>query len=439
MRTLTGQICLLAGLAAGLVLAAPVVRAKSLQICVDVQIKTYQIEAPSPAPPPGSPKIAPPRRTPAPPAPAPALGPRPAQGPSADSPAARQPSTAPPASARGWENPFGRSRVGGGASTEASSTRARRRAVSRPYRRAWSPYPYPPDAYLKRLVEHFVTHEDGYEAVAQGCAERIQIELYPLQRGWTAFARYSRRAQEEKVDVVQYEELPRFAERVVRALLFGKDIATTADLRTILGADSIRRYRTIKGMHFFTFAIGTAIRVGMLPTYQRDTSEVKADLRDMEPLAIALGYRGRFNAWGLDIAARGGVGLQRLSLRADAQGNHERHVDLGGLFDVTLHFLRYHRPHGMISFYYGGGAMFDLTVLESILPAGSREDRERIVGGGLNIDGVLGFEFMRASGAQFFIQLCLSLPTWVFNSQSRHSDRIRTYMPEASVAVGLML
>jgi hypothetical protein len=288
-------------------------------------------------------------------------------------------------------------------------------------------------------VEHYVTHEPGYAAVDEGCTERITVELYPLKKGWTAFARYSGREREEKVDVLYYDELPRFAERVVAALLYGKDIATTATLRTVLQADSVRRYRTIKGLHYFSFAIGGAVRVAELPSYDRDNQAVSEKWRVLTPLTFAMGYRGRFNAWALDSYVRGSVGLQRLSLQADAGGNHVGHVDLGGMFDVALHFLRYYEPHGMISFYYGAGAQFDLTVLTSIRPSMADGERDQIVGGGLNVDLVIGFEFLRASGVQFFLQLVAAAPVWIFDNQSRYSRHIEAYTPEVGLALGILL
>jgi hypothetical protein len=133
------------------------------------------------------------------------------------------------------------------------------------------------------------------------------------------------------------------------------------------------------------------------------------------------------------------VGLQRLSLQADTAGNHAGHVDLGGGFDLGLHFLRYYAPHGMISLYYGAGAQFDLTVLTSIKPASAGDERDLITGGGLNVDLVIGFEFMRASAVQFFLQLVASAPVWAFDNQSPYSRHIKAYVPEVGLALGLLL
>ena len=61
-----------------------------------------------------------------------------------------------------------------------------------------------------------VTHDAAYEAVAQGCAERMTVELYPIQGGWTVFGRFSRFAREEKVDAVQADELSALADSFAR-------------------------------------------------------------------------------------------------------------------------------------------------------------------------------------------------------------------------------
>jgi hypothetical protein len=225
---------------------------------------------------------------------------------------------------------------------------------------------------------------------------------------------------------------------VVSALLTGKSMAATANLRTILKADSLRQYRTIKGTHHFTFALGAAPKGALLPTYDGVRGVVAKKIRFLTPLTFALGYRGRFNAWGIDTYVRGGVGLQRESAIRNTEGGH---VDLDGLFGVGLHFLRYTQPHGMISFYYGAGALFDLTFFSAIEPRGSNPERERFVGGGLNLNFIIGFEFMRASAAQFFIQLVASAPVYVVEVSPEagpNSQRVTTWLPELAATVGIM-
>jgi hypothetical protein len=358
----------------------------------------------------------------------------------------------------GWPDPFSRKKKAAAAKSTRPAVRVVRRVNDAGRKRVGSParywyrrlgltprrasrYPYPPDAYLKRLVEHFVTHEKGYAAVQKGCSARIQIELYPFKDGWTVFARYTRRQQEEKVDILEYEEFPRFAERVVLALLYGKHIEDTANLKTVLKADSLREYRTIKGTHHFTFTLGSAVKVGMMPTAIKDPEDpsgygLDQKWRVVTPLTFSMGYRGRFNAWGIDAYVRGGVGLNRSSILSNPGGGH---MDVGGLFGVGLNFLRYHRPHGMMTFYYGAGALFDLTVFNVIRPEDTRagDDRDQLTGGGLNLNAVIGFEFMRASPAQFYIQLVGSFPVYIFEIESEWS-KLRTYLPEASAQVGIM-
>ena len=63
---------------------------------------------------------------------------------------------------------------------------------------AYLPIGQTPVIYLKRLIEHFITHRKGYVAVQKGCDEHIRVELYPLAEGWTLFARYTGNGREER-------------------------------------------------------------------------------------------------------------------------------------------------------------------------------------------------------------------------------------------------
>ncbi len=429
-------------------------QAAPVKICVDVRIQTYR-PRPRPARPAARPATKPASKPASKPALRPAtkpgakpatVAPRPVTQPGSTQPGSTQPgakpaTVAPRPASTAWRYPLVRSSPVA-VLRKVPASRWRQRRTWRRSPRRTSAYPYPPQAYLKWLVEHYVTHAKGFLAVERGCSARISIEMYPIRGGWTVFARYSRRADEEKVDRLEFGEFTRFAERVVSALLQGKDMAATANLRTILKADSLRQYRTIKGTHHFTFALGAAPKLAILPTYVGGdpalVPTVEQHVRLLTPLTFAMGYRGRFNAWGIDACVRGGVGLQRESAVRNTVGGH---VDLDGLFGLGLHFLRYHRPHGMISFYYGAGALFDLTFFSAINPTSYGSDRERFVGGGLNLNVVLGFEFMRASAAQFFIQLVASAPIYLVEvapDAGPNAMRVRTYVPELAATVGIM-
>src|SRR5262249_360575 len=103
-----------------------------------------------------------------------------------------------------------------------------------------------PVAYLKRLIEYHVTHEPGFESVDKGGAESLLVEVYSVQKGWTVFARFSKNAREEKVDVLRLDELGVFAERVTTALLRDRSISETLTRTTVLRADSDEHVRQIK-------------------------------------------------------------------------------------------------------------------------------------------------------------------------------------------------
>ncbi len=127
-----------------------------------------------------------------------------------------------------------------------------------------------PMLYLKRLMEHFVTHEPGHVAVQHGCQERIQVELYPLHEGWTVFARYSRHGREERVDQLFPQELSQFAERAVLALLHDDPISTTIKRDNVLRSDSEKSVQRIAGTTHWTLGLGTQVRGGMFDTLQAD-------------------------------------------------------------------------------------------------------------------------------------------------------------------------
>ena len=90
-----------------------------------------------------------------------------------------------------------------------------------------------PLAYLKRLVEYSVSHENGFVAVETSCDETMTFQLYPLLEGWTAFARYTGTGREERIDRLAPEELSQFAERAATALLYGKPISATIKRGTL--------------------------------------------------------------------------------------------------------------------------------------------------------------------------------------------------------------
>src|SRR5882672_5504359 len=146
-----------------------------------------------------------------------------------------------------------------------------------------------PILYLKRLMEYHVTHEPGFESVGKGCAETLVVELYSVKNGWTAFARYSGNAREEKVDVVRLDELGVFAERVTTALLRDKTVSQTLTRTTVLRADSDEHSRQVKVRTHFLLGIGSGVRVGELPTAPNPEDPAEMQFRAETPLGFAIG------------------------------------------------------------------------------------------------------------------------------------------------------
>jgi len=299
-----------------------------------------------------------------------------------------------------------------------------------------NPHELDPTQYLRRLLEYEVTHEPGFAAVDDRCEQRITVELYPLESGWTVFARYTGTEREEKVDHAELDEFAELAQRVVFALLRNKPITHTITRENVLRADSEQNLRTINGTGHLLFGMGTAMRVANLPTAQtRDTAPAN-ERRFITPVSIQIGYRRKLRAWGLDA-------FGRLNLGTEATGVHSN--DLGGHVDYSksgllgLHFLHYTDAPGVNSFYFGGGAAFEIAQFQVIRPVAQRtiDSRDSLVGGGLNIDLLVGYEFLRTSSVHFFGQLEANAPAYVLKTES-DSGGINTWMPGLTAEIGVI-
>jgi hypothetical protein len=401
---------------------APSGRKGQISVCVDVQLKSWKAPPPLPAPP--TPAAPPASQAPQTPADAPAGQPTEPTSPGS-TPEAPPAAVSPPP----VPNP----------TTDTAGTLAPRRprpAPTLPPSPSDDPFAVQPQRYLQRMVEYEVTHEVGFEAVPSGCRERLTVEMYPLPDGWTVFARYSGTAREEKIDRVQGDELAALAQRLTDALLYDKSVAETINRQTVLRADSEARMRMIDGRGYFTLALGTSLRVASLPTASGTSAPVVEDWRLLTPLDIQLGYRGKYQAWGLEAFARGLVGLNERAARRNELGGH---ADFSKGLQAGLHFLRYLTPEGMNSTYLGGGASFELSSYDVILASADRgsDDREGLLTGGLNADFVIGYEFMRASAVHFFTQLDVQLPTYVIDTEN-DAGGIETYAPGATLQIGIV-
>jgi hypothetical protein len=296
-----------------------------------------------------------------------------------------------------------------------------------------------PLVYLKRLIEHFVTHEEGFVAVQESCEETIRVELYPLQEGWTVFARYSGTGREERVDQLFPSELSPFAERSVLALLHDKPISDTIDRANVLASDSKEYTQTIEGDHHFVLGVGTQLRFGRFSTAVTEGDDKDKALtawRFFAPVGMSLGYRGKFENWGIETMAQFGIETTKSAASTNPQGGH---IDLGGDASIQLHFLHYFDPRGLTSLYLGGGTTFELLWFNAIRKAGSRSDGDRstLLGGGLDADFVIGWEFMRASAVQFFLQGEVQVPCYFLN-HSNDDGSLYSYFPSIGVKLGVV-
>jgi hypothetical protein len=296
-----------------------------------------------------------------------------------------------------------------------------------------------PETYLKRLMEHFVTHERGFIAASEGCKQRIIVDLYPLRLGWTAFARYSGTGREERVDQLLPTELSQFAERSVLALLHDVSINDTVDRNNVLWADSLKATQSIRGRGHVVVGFGTRLRGGSFDSVVTDEAsaslgKVEQSFRLFYPVAMMVGYRGQFEEFGVEAAGELDIGTGTTAARRNPTGGH---IDYGGSAGVVLHAVRYANVRGLTSLYYGGGATFALHWFNAIRPEADRvtSSRSTLWSGGLDIDGVLGYEFMRASMISFFVQSELNLPAYAVRSEN-NTGAINTWFPGAAFKVG---
>jgi hypothetical protein len=292
-----------------------------------------------------------------------------------------------------------------------------------------------PVSYLKRLIEYFVTHEPGFVAVAAQCQEHLDVELYPLLQGWTAFARYSGTGREERIDHLYADELSQFAERATLALLYDKPISTTILRDTVLRADSKRAAQRIRGTSHVILGLGTELRGGDLPTSQPGGSAADA-IRVFSPITLAVGYRGKFESWGLEAVGGLSVGTSKGGLTQNTQGGH---VDYGGNVSLALHFLRYLNPRALTSFYLGAGGTFEVMWLYQIDPAFAEGSgsRRTFASGGFDVDVIGGVEFMRASKVQFYLQGAIILPAYAVNDGDGVKS-VKTWLPGIALSLGML-
>ena len=123
-----------------------------------------------------------------------------------------------------------------------------------------NPHEIDPTLHLRRMLEYEVTHEPGFAAVDERCEQRLTVELYQLESGWTVFGRYSGTEREEKVDHAELDEFAELAQRLVFALLRNKPISHTITRENVLRADSEMNLRTINGTGHLVFGMGTETR-----------------------------------------------------------------------------------------------------------------------------------------------------------------------------------
>ena len=154
------------------------------RICVSVQQKSWYKPVAPPAP------RRPRRRLPAPPVIEPAPTPPPGR-------ANQRPTLPFGGPRRRWTvtSRRGAATAGAAGAPRAAARQSRTRSIRR--------------CTCDACCEYEVTHEPGFAAVDDRCEQRMTVELYPLESGWTVFARYSGTEREEKIDHAELDEFAR--------------------------------------------------------------------------------------------------------------------------------------------------------------------------------------------------------------------------------------
>ena len=271
----------------------------------------------------------------------------------------------------------------------------------------------------------------------EGCEQRLSVELYQLEAGWTVFARYSGTEREEKVAHADLDEFVELAQRLAFALLRNQPVGETITRENVLRADSERDLRTIEGTGHLIFGMGTEVRLARLPTAQGVGQPAADELRILTPASVQIGYRRKLKSWGFDVFGRFDLGTENTGIHQNDLGGH---VDYTFSLMSGLHFLHYLDPPGINSLYFGGGASFELAFFDVVRPAAARTvngDRDGLMAGGLNVDLLIGYEFLRASSIHFFGQIEADIPTYVINTEN-DTGAVSTYMPGAVAQIGVI-
>jgi hypothetical protein len=196
----------------------------------------------------------------------------------------------------------------------------------------------------------------------------------------------------------------------------------------------MKSVQRIKGTNHFVIGLGTQLRGGNFKTAIENQPQgtPKDELRLFTPMTISTGYRGKFENWGIEAMLQGCIGTSSTAASANLQGGH---IDFEGSIGLMLHFLHYLNPRGITSAYLGAGADFELLFFSTIRNDGN--GRNTLLGGGLDVDLIFGWEFMRASAVQFYLQAELKVPAYVIDNEDDHGG-IHTWFPTASVKLGVI-
>ena len=280
---------------------------------------------------------------------------------------------------------------------------------------------------FRRYLEYSISHEKGFEHSQTQCTQKVVVELYHTSGAWSAFARYSGTSREEMVDRLYPTEIKSFSERIIPALFHNKSLKSTLNRNNVIGADSYKKNKKVKGESNMSVAIGASPRVGRFQT--KSGNSLKSEPIFYTATVIELGSKYRYEDWTV-AAVMGGSFNPNLNslLTEDKTGEVRFSHELG----LGLHFMYSPNITGLKGIYTGGGGTFNMQTFKAF---GKYSD-QNLYAGGMNLDILLGYEMFRVSKLGVFIQSEINLPTYIAQGR-KTSGHVNTWTPGATLLAGV--
>src|SRR6185369_3413667 len=111
------------------------------------------------------------------------------------------------------------------------------------------------------------------------------------------------------------------------SLLYARPISATINRENVLASDSKEYAQRVRGSSHFIMGVGTQLRWGHFGTAVVDSKSARNGdaveaSRIFSPVEAFMGYRGRFESWGLELSFTGGMGTAKTSALKNPGGGH---------------------------------------------------------------------------------------------------------------------